>query len=98
MSKSLNDIMRERANSTAQPTIGSPLNGLWSAVEKRTKGTGQRWEEKKDTKETKKFYDEHKEKKKKDNRVPWGKGERDWLGRKKDKSKRNTRTKWNIWD
>tara|TARA_R110002020_G_scaffold300489_1_gene516107 strand:- start:208 stop:711 length:504 start_codon:yes stop_codon:yes gene_type:complete len=36
-------------------------------------------------------------KNKKSNKVKWGKGERDWLGRKKDKSKRNKKT-LNPWD
>ena len=32
------------------------------------------------------------------NKVGWGKGERNILGVKKDKSKRNTKTWWNPWD
>tara|TARA_R110002020_G_scaffold300489_1_gene516108 strand:- start:721 stop:1266 length:546 start_codon:yes stop_codon:yes gene_type:complete len=32
------------------------------------------------------------------NKVAWGEGKRDFLGRKKDKSKRNRKTWWNPWD
>jgi len=32
------------------------------------------------------------------NKVAWGKGERNVLGMKKDKSKRNKKTWWNPWD
>lgn len=39
-----------------------------------------------------------KQMRKMNNKVYWGQGQRDWLGRKRDKTKRNKQTWWNPWD